>query len=41
MAISLCDPSERAFLRDIERLIRQTIPKLEMPGEVQAQRKAA
>jgi ATP-dependent RNA helicase RhlE len=41
MAISLCDPSERAFLRDIERLIRQTIPKLEMPGENQPQRKAA
>ena len=41
MAISLCDPTERAFLRDIERLIRQTIPKLEMPGEAPAQRKAA
>jgi ATP-dependent RNA helicase RhlE len=41
MAISLCDPSERAFLRDIERLIRQTIPRLEMPGENQPQRRAA
>jgi ATP-dependent RNA helicase RhlE len=37
MAISLCDPTERSFLRDIERLIRQTIPRLEMPGETQGQ----
>jgi ATP-dependent RNA helicase RhlE len=26
VAISLCDPSERSYLRDIERLIRQAVP---------------
>src|SRR3546814_1110475 len=26
MAISFCDAEERAYLRDIERLIRQTVP---------------
>ncbi len=26
LAVSFCDPSERAFLRDIQRLIRQSIP---------------
>lgn len=28
MAISFCDETERAYLRDIQRLIRQTIPAL-------------
>jgi ATP-dependent RNA helicase RhlE len=39
-AISLCDPSERSFLRDIERLIRKQIPRLEMPGEAPVRRAA-
>jgi ATP-dependent RNA helicase RhlE len=32
-AISFCDHEERAFLRDIERLIRQTIPATDRRGE--------
>jgi ATP-dependent RNA helicase RhlE len=31
LALSFCDPSERAYLRDIQRLIRQTIPVQEHP----------
>jgi ATP-dependent RNA helicase RhlE len=32
-AISFCDHEERAFLRDIERLIRQSIPATDRRGE--------
>ncbi len=32
-AISFCDGEERAFLRDIERLIRLTIPSEDRRGE--------
>jgi len=39
-AISLCDPSERAFLRDIERLIRKPIPRMDAPGEGPARQAA-
>jgi ATP-dependent RNA helicase RhlE len=39
-AISLCDPSERAFLRDIERLIRKPIPRMEAPGQGPARQAA-
>lgn len=35
-AISLCDASERRFLRDIERLIRTKVPALAVPGEMLA-----
>lgn len=33
IAISLCDGEERAFLRDIERLIKLTIPSVDRRGE--------
>ncbi len=33
IAISLCDGEERAFLRDIERLIKITIPSVDRRGE--------
>lgn len=33
IAISLCDNEERTFLRDIERLTRQTIPSLDRRGD--------
>ncbi len=33
VAISLCDHEERAFLLDIERLIRQTIPSIDRRGD--------
>ena len=33
MAISLCDAEERDFLRDIERLIRQSIPATDRRGD--------
>ncbi len=37
LAISLCDPSERDYLRDIQRLIRQEIPvDGEVPGTLAA-----
>ncbi len=35
-AISLCDNAERAFLRDIERLIRTKVPPMALPGEALA-----
>ena len=35
-AISLCDGSERAFLRDIEKLIRTRLPVAPAPGEALA-----
>jgi ATP-dependent RNA helicase RhlE len=44
VAIAFCDREERALLRDIERLTRQTIPSSEWrakPGEVQAMDAAA
>jgi ATP-dependent RNA helicase RhlE len=31
LALSFCDPSERGYLRDIQRLIRQTVPVQEHP----------
>jgi ATP-dependent RNA helicase RhlE len=33
IAISLCDSEERAFLRDIEKLIGQRVPVMELPPE--------
>jgi ATP-dependent RNA helicase RhlE len=33
VAISLCDSEERAFLRDIEKLIGQKVPVMELPPE--------
>ena len=33
IAISLCDSEERAFLRDIEKLIGQKVPVMELPPE--------
>ncbi|MEE9359228.1 MAG: DEAD/DEAH box helicase [Hyphomicrobium sp.] len=33
IAISLCDNEERAFLRDIERLTRQSIPSMDRRGD--------
>jgi ATP-dependent RNA helicase RhlE len=33
VAISLCDSEERAFLRDIEKLIGQRLPVMELPAE--------
>jgi ATP-dependent RNA helicase RhlE len=33
IAISLCDGEERAYLKDIERLIRQTIPSADRRGD--------
>ncbi len=33
IAISLCDGEERAYLRDIERLIRQSIPSTDRRGD--------
>jgi ATP-dependent RNA helicase RhlE len=33
VAISLCDSEERAFLRDIEKLIGQKVPVMELPAE--------
>src|SRR5207253_1095015 len=38
IAISLCDSEERTFLRDIERLIRITIPSSDRRTNPQAQR---
>jgi ATP-dependent RNA helicase RhlE len=35
MAISLCDGEERAFLRNIEKLIRGRVPVMPTPGQVQ------
>ncbi len=35
-AISLCDGAERAFLRDIERLIRGKVEAMTLPGEAMA-----
>ena len=35
-AISLCDGSERTFLRDIERLIRGKVEAMALPGEAMA-----
>ena len=40
-AISLCDAEERAFLRDIEKLIRMKIPQLPTPTARQARPRAA
>ncbi|MBI1244028.1 MAG: DEAD/DEAH box helicase [Alphaproteobacteria bacterium] len=40
-AISLCAPEERGMLRDIERLIRKQIPRLDAPAEAAGARKAA
>jgi ATP-dependent RNA helicase RhlE len=37
IAISLCDPSERAFLRDIEKLIRQPLTAMNEAGAPAAQ----
>ncbi len=34
IAISFCDREERAFLRDIERVIRQKVPVRETPAEL-------
>jgi ATP-dependent RNA helicase RhlE len=33
IAISLCDTEERAFLRDIEKIIGQKVPVMELPPE--------
>ena len=35
IAISFCDGEERAYLRDIERLIRMSIPATDVRGEPQ------
>ncbi len=40
MAISLCGPDERPFLKDIEKLIRAKVPVLPMPGQAQRARAA-
>ena len=40
MAISLCAPDERPFLRDIEKLIRAKVTVLPMPGQAQRARAA-
>jgi ATP-dependent RNA helicase RhlE len=40
MAISLCAPDERAFLKDIEKLIRARVPVLPTPGQAQRARAA-
>lgn len=40
MAISLCGPDERPFLKDIEKLIRAKVPVLRMPGQAQRARAA-
>ena len=32
MAISLCAPDERPFLKDIEKLIRAKVPVISVPG---------
>jgi ATP-dependent RNA helicase RhlE len=40
MAISLCAPDERPFLKDIEKLIRAKVPVMAVPG-APAMRKAA
>jgi ATP-dependent RNA helicase RhlE len=40
MAISLCAPDERPFLKDIEKLIRARVPVLPMPGQAQRARAA-
>ncbi len=40
-AISLCAPDERGMLRDIEKLIRRQIPRLDAPAEAGNARKAA
>jgi ATP-dependent RNA helicase RhlE len=34
MAISFCAPDERAFLRDIEKLIRTKVPVMNQPGQM-------
>jgi ATP-dependent RNA helicase RhlE len=39
-AISLCDNSERAFLRSIEKLIRTRVPVMAQPGETAPARAA-
>ncbi len=43
LAVSLCDETERDYLRDIQRLIRRTIPVMENPvaGKGQASRPSA
>jgi superfamily II DNA/RNA helicase len=41
IAISLCEGEERAFLRDIERLIRTTIPSTDRRANPQAERHQA
>ena len=40
-AISLCDADERAFLRDIEKVIRMKIPQLPAPTRGQPRQRAA
>jgi len=37
MAISLCAPDERAFLKSIEKLIRTRVPVMPAPGQNQSQ----
>ncbi len=34
VAVSLCDSEERAFLRDIERVIRRPVPVMSLPGNL-------
>ncbi len=36
MAISLCGPEERPFLRDIEKLLHRKVPVASLPGQKQA-----
>jgi ATP-dependent RNA helicase RhlE len=41
VAISLCDPTERPFLKSIEKLIRARVPVVAAPSEAMPTRRAA